>query len=218
MNIKKYLFGLISTIIVLTSCIKSGSSNIADNSNTQIANSDSIELTTLVRNVYEWHETKYRRNGYPFKFKNPNDSIFIGVDWDKYEKEMDVFRNTNFFSKDFFITHKTIGLSIDSSIKQTDIEWRNVNDGISIWDTDADDWCGCQDYPDNYWKKITLNNISKDNGVVTFYWTWNNKSEKQYQMNARKEEGTWKINFIQGFSSYRTVADYKTIIKNCQSG
>lgn len=212
MIIKNYLSGFIATIIFLTSCNGSGNSNLADNRNKLSFNTDSIKLTNLVRKAYEWHETKYRRNGYPFKFRTPTDSIFIGIDWDKYEKDMEVFRKTNFFSTGFFTTHKTIGLSIDSSIKQTGTEWRNVNDGISLWDTDADDWCGCQDYPDNYWEIITLNNFSYDNGVMTFYWTWGNENEKQYKMKARKEEGTWKIDYIQGFSFYGTVADYKRAI------
>lgn len=197
---------------LLMSCSHSGNSTRYDHGDKQSMYTDSVQLTALVRNVYEWHETKFKSNGYPYKFNTPTDSIFTGIDWDKYEKDMAVFRKTNFFSKDFFTTHKTIGLSIDSSIQQSAIEWRNMNDGIPIWDTEADDWCGCQDYPDDYWKLLTLNNFTYANGVMTFYWSWGNNNEKQYEMKARKEDGIWRISYIQGFTFYGTVADYNTII------
>ncbi|HAO07902.1 MAG TPA: hypothetical protein DCQ50_13180 [Chryseobacterium sp.] len=213
MNFKNHIFVFFTTTFLFTSCGGSIISKIADNGDKQSKNADSIELTTLVRNVYEWHETKFRRNGYPYKFNTPSDSIFIGVDWDAYEKDMEVFKKTGFFSKNFFETHKSIGLSIDSSIKQSSVKWRNINDGIPIWDTDADDWCGCQDYPDNYWKTLTLNNFIFDNGIVTFFWTWENKNEKQYKMKAIKEDEKWRISYIEGFTFYGTVTDYNIMIQ-----
>lgn len=214
MNIKYYIIGLLATTTLLMSCKSSGSLKLADKEIKKNDNSDSIELTTLVRNIYEWHETKYRRNGFPFKFKAPNDSIFTGVDWDVYAKEMEVFKTTNFFSKDFFTTHRTLALSVDSSIKEATIEWRNMNDGIPLWDTGADDWCDCQDYPNEYWKIITLNNFIYINDTVSFYWTWGQKNEMQYEMKAIKEDEKWRISYIQGFKFYVTVADYnKTMNK-----
>ncbi len=219
MKKRNYINLLFLTTIFITSCNTSGSSNSADKiDKQQVINTDSIELTTLCRNIYKWHETKYRVNGFPpFKFKTPSDSIFTGVDWDAYAKDMEIFRKTNFFSKEFFITHRTISLSIDSSIKLASIEWRNINNGIPIWATDVDDWCGCQDYPDNYWKTLTLNNFHFDNGLMSFEWTWGDKNGFQankYKMEARKEDGKWKISFIEGFKYYGTVADYnKTINK-----
>jgi|GEM_PF-717358 len=217
MKKRNYITVLFVTTILLTSCNNADASKSTDKGDKQqIINTDSIELTTLVRNLYEWHETKYRKNGFPFKFTTPSDSIFIGVDWDAYEKDMEVFRKTNFFSNDFFIKHRAIALSVDSSIKQASIEWRNINDGIPIWDTDADDWCGCQDYPDNYWKKMILNNFKFTNDTVSFKWTWDDKEESQthqYEMKAKKENGTWRISYIEGFTYYGTVAHYNKIIK-----
>ncbi len=216
MQKRNYLLGLLMTTILLTSCSCSNGSKLADKGDRQIINADSIELTTLVRNVYEWHETKYRRNGFPFKFKTPSDSIFTGVDWDAYAKDMEVFKATNFFSKDFFTAHRTLALSVDSSIQKATIEWRNINDGIPLWDTDADDWCGCQDYPDNYWKKLILNDFKIIKEIVSFKWTWDDKLEgksHQYEMKAKRENGTWKISYIEGFKYYGTVADYNKTMK-----
>lgn len=189
------------------SCNSSNGTKLVDKKDEHISNSDSIELTNLVRKAYKWHETKFRRNGFPFKFNSPNDTIFTGVDLHEYSNDMKVFKSTNFFSKDFFKTHGQIAQSIDSSIKQTSIEWRNINDGISLWDTDSDDWCNCQDYPDNYWESMTLNNFSFSKDNLTFYWTWGSKNEKQYEIKARKEDGIWKISYLQGFTNYQSLVN-----------
>lgn len=177
-------------------------------------NVDSIELTNLVRNLYEWHEKKYRNNGFSLKVNSPSDSIFTGIDWDIYNKEVEIYKKTNFFSDEFLDRYKTIALTIDSSIKKASLKWRNKNDGIPIWDTDADDWCSCQDYPDNYWEKLTLNNFTYDNDVMTFYWTWGSNSQKQYEMKAKKINGVWKISYMEGFKYYETVEDYDKLMNN----
>jgi hypothetical protein len=54
--------------------------------------------------------------------------------------------------------------------------------------------------------------------MVTFYWSWGDNNEKQYQIKATKEEGKWKISHMQGFNSYSTVAGYKKIIQDIEKG
>jgi hypothetical protein len=217
MDKRNYMFGVFITAVFLTSCnnnpvsLKPGEKEDKQT----ITNIDSTELTTLVKNVYEWH-LKKRSNDFPYKFSNPSDSIFIGIDWAAYARNIDDLKKTNFFSNEFFINHRSIALSIDSSMKQANVEWRNINDGIPIWDTDADDWCGCQDYPDNYWKTITLSEFSLQNDTLTFYWTWGNENGIQankYELKANKENGTWKISYMEGFKYYGKVADYKKIMQ-----
>jgi len=199
------------TTIFLTSCNNSVGLNPEEKVDKQShTKTDSTELRTLVRNLYEWHMTK-GSDDFPFKFSNPADSIFTGIDWDSYARNIEVLKKTDFFSKDFFANHRAIALSIDSSIKQAKVEWRNRNDGIALWDTDADDWCGCQDYPDNYWKIITLHEFNFRQDTVTFNWTWGNENGIQankYELKAKKENGTWKISYMEGFKYYGTVADY----------
>ena len=100
-----------------------------------------------MRNIYEWHETKYRNVGFPFNGYFPSDSSFTDIDWDAYNKDSEVFRKTGFFAQEFLDRHRAIATTIDSSIKKAAVEWRNYNDGIPLWSTGADDWCGCQDSP-----------------------------------------------------------------------
>lgn len=177
-------------------------------------NTDSIELTNLIRQVYEWHVTQ-KLNDFPYKFDEQQDSVFIGIDWDKYQSNIELFNQTDFFSRDFLLKHKNIALTLDSSITKADITWRNINDGIPLWDTNADDWCGCQDYPDNYWNFLTIDSLTIKDGYANFNWTWDKEIKDDnhlYKVTAKKEDGKWKISLLGGFKYYFSVDYYDKII------
>ena len=202
---------VILSLTSCTSCEIPGNQHTDSPNNQSLSSSDSTELLTLVKNVYKWQLTQHKTNGFPLKITMENDTLISGIDWDTYRVEMQKLRLTGYFSEKFFSAHQSIALNIDSSIQQTDKKWRKPN-GISIWETNSDDWCNCQDYPDDYWKSITINHFNPSKEVVSFFWTWNNDNDKQYEMSAVKEKGTWKISYIEGFKSYNTVAGYQTII------
>ncbi len=174
-------------------------------------NADSIELTNLIRKVYEWHETK-RLNDFPYQFDEQQDSIFIGIDWDKYQKNIELFKQTNFFSTDFLHKHKNIALTLDTSIKKADITWRNINDGIPLWESGADDWCGCQDYPDNYWNFLTIDSLRIKDEYANFCWNWDKEFPHDYKVTARKENGQWKINSLEEVNNYFSVEHYDKLM------
>lgn len=175
-------------------------------------NQDSVELTELIRQVYEWRETK-RIADFPYKYDDKQDSIFIGIDWDKYQENVRIFKETNLFTDDFKIKHKEIALTLDSSIRQADIKWRNINDGIPIWDSGADDWCGCQDNPDNYWNFLTIDNLTVNKEYAKFKWSWSKEYEGRYNVTAKKVDGRWKINTLEWFNNYSSVDQYNKIMK-----
>jgi hypothetical protein len=219
MKTEIYLAPILTIVTLLFSC--SGQSGQKYNESLSIGleqkfsnqNADSIELTNLIRQVYEWHMTK-RLNDYPYKYDEQKDSIFIGIDWDKYQKNIELFKQTNFFSRDFLQQHKNIALTLDSSIRNADISWRNINDGIPVWDSGADDWCNCQDYPDDYWKILTLDSLIFKKHHVEFKWTWDKKYKGFYKVTAVKEDDKWKINSLEGFNNNLTVDHYDKIMKN----
>jgi hypothetical protein len=183
-------------------------------------NPDSVELTALVRNAYEWHVTTFPDYGFPLKFNTPSDSLFAGINWAAYNKNYAVYKKTNFFSDDFLAKHRAIAMTIDSSIRQARAEWRNAKDGIPLWFTDSDDWCNCQDNPDQYWQRLTLNNLKFGDDTAVFNWTWDEKDgvapPLSYRMKAKKVKGAWKISYLQGFENYSTVADYNERMKPSQ--
>lgn len=175
---------------------------------------DSLELTALIRLAYEWHMTM-RLNDFPYKYVEPGDTLFIGIDWEKYNNNIEVYKQTDFFSRDFLDRHKRIALTLDTSIQKADIEWRNINDGIPLWDTNADDWCGCQDFPDKYWEKQTIYDLFISNGFASFYWTWDDQlkaNSLKYKMTAKKENNKWKINSMEGFDYYYSVDHYDKLM------
>ncbi|MBK7133670.1 MAG: hypothetical protein IPH69_12865 [Bacteroidales bacterium] len=211
-----YLTVLFSIMAFLTTCNGSNNSNRLESQQTknQLAN-DSIQLTALVRQVYKWHMTT-RLNDFPYKYEKPSENIFTGIDWESYDHNIEIFKKTNFFTDQFLSYHKTLALNIDSSINKADIKWRDMNEGIPIWDTNADDWCGCQDYPDNYWEILTLTEIKIANDTASFYWTWNKSPDfapHKYKMTALRKADQWRINSLEGFNYYGSVEYYDGIMK-----
>ncbi len=176
---------------------------------------DSLELTALVRAVYTWHETK-RTDDFPYKYRKQNDSIFTGIDWGEFNKNLKEFRKTQLFSEAFLLNHKDIAVSIDSSIKKTDITYRNIRDGITIWESGADDWCLCQDYPDDYWELITIDSLTVKNTTASFYWTWDKKSspnQHKVRATAIKSADKWQLNSLEGFKPFLNGSDIDTAMK-----
>lgn len=204
-----------STLFMFLSCEEKSQfkSLLKDDKNIKYSNSDSIELTNLIRKVYEWHETNHFED-FPYEFKSVNDSIFIGIDWDKYKNNIEVFRKTNFFTSEFLNKHKLIATTLDSSIRTADVKWRNSNDGISLWETGADNWCGCQDNPEKYWKKMTIDSLIINKEVANFVWTWDKELTHTYKIEAFKEKGNWKINSLDGFKHFYTFEEYSKMMKN----
>ncbi len=174
---------------------------------------DSIELTKLIRQVYEWHNTNLLED-FPYKYAEKQDSIFIGIDWIKYEENIQLFKQTNFFSSEFLKTHKNIAETLDTSIKKANITLRNSKDGISLWETGADNWCGCQDYPEKYWETLTIDSLIVNQENADFIWNWDKIHSHHYKVKAKKEDGKWKINSLNGFNYFYTIEDYDKMMKD----
>ena len=212
MRILNFLF-VILLIILFFGCKENFQNNITskDNAITNKSNVDSLELTNLVRQVYDWNMNN-EIDDFPYEYEN--DSIFVGIDWDKYRNNIEIFEKTNFFSIDFLNKHNQIAKSIDSSIRKADLRWRNRNDGISLWETGANDWCGCQDYPDNYWKTLTIDSLLINKDIAEFVWTWDKQMSHTYRVKAKKENGKWKINYLNGFKYFYTTQEYDKMMKD----
>ena len=124
-------FLIIFLLIVFVSGCKEDTEKNIIKKDSFIANQskiDSVELTNLVRQVYNWHMNNEIED-FPYEYEDGQDSIFIGIDWDKYRNNTEVFKRTNFFSVEFLNKHNEIAKNIDSSIRKADLKWRNINDG-----------------------------------------------------------------------------------------
>ena len=211
-NLNFLLFCL--TSIFLFSCNKKSEKKliVKENVSANQKNIDSIELTKLTRQVYEWHNMK-PTDDFPYEYNEKGDSIFIGVDWEKYQNNIKLFKQTNYFSNAFLKRHNQIAKTLDISIKKADIAWRNINDGIPLWETGADNWCGCQDYNDEYWKTIVIDSLIINNNNAKFNWSLDKFSSHNYKITAKKENGKWKINKLDGFKYFYSVEEYDKMMK-----
>lgn len=188
--------------------------NLNSSDSSKTITNDSIELTLLVRKVYKWHETKFLED-FPYKFQN--DTIFTGINWEEYDKNIKLHKNTDLFTDEFFKRHKYIASIIDKSMKSADREWRNSNDGISLWQSNADDWCACQDSPDDYWKILTIDSLKINNNLASFIWTWDTKDVKdkhEYLVTAKKINNVWKINSLGWQNHNYSVEEFDKILND----
>lgn len=175
---------------------------------------DSTLLSELIQKAYTWHY-KNEIKDFPYKYNLPNDSIFTGIDWDLYNQNIKEFKKTDLFSAEFFKNHKRIATNLDKSIKKSGIQWRNSNGEIPIWNSEVDDWCNCQDYSDNFWNHAGAFAIKIHNDVAEFEASWPPIEKNDtviYKMKANKEDGKWKISYLEGFKNYGDVKHYDKIM------
>jgi hypothetical protein len=156
---------------------------------------DSIKITALVRSLYKWHETAPRPDGFVPLKKNSVDTLNTSMDLAANNKAIKELKETGLFVDDFLTDYRNIAVRMDKELR----------DGSSIWpdgetpsfQDDVDEWCNCQDYPDNYWEKLTLADLKFNNDEADFKWTWGNNFF--YKAKAKKIAGIWKISYLEGF-------------------
>lgn len=177
------------------------SCNQADNKTTTATNQpqatvsdDKEKLLQLVRRLYEWHETKSSQSDFE-PIADNQESMYIGIDIKKHEQRLTELKQTNFFADQFLDNYNKLALTIDEELKSKKLEWQ-VGD-LPPFGNDANPWCNCQDYPDNYWLTMSINKIAFDNNTAIFTWTWGDNFE--YKVKAIKDIDNWKITYLQGF-------------------
>jgi hypothetical protein len=188
---------LLFILLGITAC-NSGTDESNNNRGTEnilSEKSDSIALTNLVRQMYQWRDTSIKTNMFEATPINPSDSLYSGIDWKLHEKLIAILEESNYFDKHFIDNFHAIAVAIDTELKKGKTIWY-VGD-LPPFGYEADPWCNCQDNPDNYWKIITLKNIKVNKDIASFSWTWG--GDFLYEANASFSNGIWKINYLQGF-------------------
>jgi len=151
--------------------------------------SDSIELLTLIRNMYSWYG---KQSLYEFYLLS-KDTLYIGIDWNAHKIRLDKLTKTNFFAKEFLDFYNDIAIKIDSFIKKSK---QTNNHGIPDFILDANIWCICSTSPDSYLKDLTLTNLKIYPDSAAFKW----KSGELYvNVKTVKESNIWRIASLEGF-------------------
>jgi hypothetical protein len=156
---------------------------------------DSVALTKLVRAMYKWYDTTPKVEGFAGVKKNPADTVYTGIDLAENNRAVESLKKTGFFSTDFLADYRAIAVRMDKELSNGSSLW--IEGELPTFNDDVNEWCNCQDYPDKYWAKLTLTDIKYAKNEANFKWTWGNNFF--YKAKAKKETGSWKISYLQGF-------------------
>ncbi|MBN8700089.1 MAG: DUF3828 domain-containing protein [Chitinophagales bacterium] len=179
----------ILALLITTACNNSGGKQEG------ISTQDSLALTNLVRQAYTWHQTAGDRPDFEPALNKPGDTAYAGIDWNKHNALRDAIQKSQFFSKDFIDHYQRIAVYMHDEMRSGKTTW--LTNDLSPFGNDANPWCNCQDYPDDYWKRLTIRDIKAAGDSAAFSWTWGD--DLRYRVKAKKENGNWKISYLQGF-------------------
>ena len=158
---------------------------------------DSIELISLVRKLYKWHETtKMKYDGFKPLKSNKSDTLYTSIDLGENQRADEELKETGLFTDSFLNNYRKIAIRMDKELRDGSSLWPEGE--LSTFGDDSDAWCNCQDFPiDKYWTVIRLVNIKIENDTADFKWTWGD--DFYYKAQAIKAGGTWEISYLQGF-------------------
>jgi hypothetical protein len=185
-------------IIAMTSLLMTGLSgttqaNPAGTSSNDLKG-DSIELRQLIIKLLKWHESDLHGVDFPLVSDKTSDSIYTGINWAAHKQRVKQLENTGFFTKEFLSTYQKIAEHLDKELKHNKEKYR-IGD-LPPYDH-ANEWCDCQDYPTNVWKRLRIKSIKINGESATFKWTW--ASDFSYSVRAQKVGGNWQIAQLEKF-------------------
>ncbi|OMQ08760.1 hypothetical protein [[Flexibacter] sp. ATCC 35103] len=158
---------------------------------------DKQQLETLMRKAYEWIETKKTQTDFDV-VENKKGDKYVGLNVKAHNKVVEELKKSNFFAQQFIDNYNKIGLKIGDNLKTNKMEY--FVGELPPYGNDSNPWCNCQDNPEAFWKTMKLNNLKIENNKATFYWTWTEwKETPKYKVTAVKENGIWKIAYLEGF-------------------
>jgi len=171
------------------------------------------EITTLIRNVLTWSDSKNGVNVLPVLISE-NDTVYRGFDMIQLSKNIIVLEQTGFFTAEFRNNYTNIIKTLDKRIRDKTFEIWHVGDLPTFsFGNDVNPWCNCQDICSEI-NDVEVEVIRLDEMKGEFYWKFggmkpeNDSSCKEfrYKFKVAKQNGTWKIDWMEGF-------DYETSIK-----
>ncbi|HWZ14935.1 MAG TPA: hypothetical protein VNW95_06820 [Mucilaginibacter sp.] len=176
---------------------------------------DKQQIQTLIRNLLIWAEN---HKGVPDLLPvviNRQDSMVTSFDLSKLNGVDDSLKTTGFFSKEFINNYNEIIQVLAKKMKEKKIAPFSTGEIPPFgFDTEADPWCDCQDVPydsPNAYSLVDVHIIELNNESGKMYWTWGSLPKAvspdwrtvTYKFNVTKEDGKWKISYLQGFDIKR---------------
>jgi len=167
---------------------------------------DKEEIQNLIRQVLKWANSKNTIEILPVLTDN-QDSVYIGFDLRKHKSNLGKLRATNFFATEFIENYNQIILTLDKKLRNHEFEEWLVGDLPTFrFANDVNPWCACQDYPDDNPWDVEIEVVELNNDKAQLIWRWGDienlyftLKEFSYKFRAVKENGKWKISYLQEF-------------------
>jgi hypothetical protein len=195
----KSVYFITGVVLLITGCNNAESADKVKKSDNTVSvkNQDSIALTKLVRQAYKWHEEKANTLDFDVKTNNPADTLYAGINWDAHNKLVKAIKESKYFDQHFIENYQKIAEYIDAQLKTGKMIY--LVGELPPFGNDANPWCNCQDNPDNFWNILKIIDLKVVNNTAIFSWTWGDGF--RYNTKAVKQNGGWKISYLEGFDS-----------------
>jgi hypothetical protein len=196
---------LLLITILFVSCNNSKTNTTTKISTEKIGENDKEQIEKLIKNVNAWGDSKNGFSGITYYTIDDKTGICTGVDIKKHQLELNKLKKCGYFSEAFIENFNQIGLKLDQMIKTKEILNWKPNEEIGPFGNSSP-WCDCQEGGDM--KKIIINIITLNDQIGSLSWTWSEPEYSkgfEYQFKVLKENGKWKIAYLEGFDFERNT-------------
>jgi len=192
----KVLFVITQFSLLFISC-KSNSSLTLE-SKINFSEQDSTAIVSLVHTMYQWEDSVKHFEDFPL-LADTDGKNYIGIDLEKQQLNEKIFVQSNYFSSQWIENYHQLALTMDSLLRNKIYQWP-VGE-MSTFITDANPWWEAQDVPENFPWSLSIEAIQYDGNEVSFLTRW--WKDKTYAVRCKREQGVWKISYLQGFDPHR---------------
>jgi hypothetical protein len=157
---------------------------------------DTKQIAELTKKMYTWVNTVDMIRDFDSDPTTEEGEKVKGLDLKKHQRKIEQLKTSGFFGSTFISNYDKIAMCLHKELADGKREW--IEGDMAPFEG-ADPWTQSQDTPMNYWEKITIDKVSINNNVASFVWTSENFGD--YKAQAEKENGVWKISYLEGFDS-----------------
>lgn len=154
---------------------------------------DSIPILTLVRNMYQWKFTEQGGDDFPV-IENQVTHQYDQLDSVRFSARIKELEATWYFSTGFMQHFSQLGNRLNTELRNKQLSWP-VGE-LAPFGNGANYWCDCQDYPDNFWKTLTIQHIVPTDNHINLDVMIAEGSI--YRLQVIREKDEWKIDAMQG--------------------
>jgi hypothetical protein len=213
MSYIKTIFLLFTIVLICCNNNNARPSNTANSfekDSISINYGDKNEIQNILRKVLAWGNSAKSIDLLPAISDN-HDSIYIGFDFEKHKQNLKILEATDLFSLSFIKNYDIIIRTINRKIKNNEYSTWFVGEFPPFdFTTDVNPWCQCQDIPNDIkdiWNQVVVTIIKLDSTSGELTWTWGNKvyPDIKSKFKVVKEQGKWKISYLQGFDFNESI-------------